>query len=256
MIRLKHLQAGYTDMPVLHDISLCIPKGSITTLVGPNGCGKTTLLRTLCGLLPVSGGSITIDNKDLAQYNRKELARKVAILPQSRDIPALSVEMLVQHGRYPHLGLSRKLTKQDLQAVTDAMEKTDVAALAQMPLRQLSGGQRQRAYIAMALAQDAEIILLDEPTTHLDLGRQFELLSVIQALQAAGKTLVMVLHDLDHALRYSDYLVLLKEGRLVQAGTPEALLQSGALERVFDITIRKADGGFLFSPIQPEFTEY
>ena len=140
--------------------------------------------------------------------------------------------------------------------MTDAMEKTDVAALAQMPLRQLSGGQRQRAYIAMALAQDAEIILLDEPTTHLDLGRQFELLSVIQALQAAGKTVVMVLHDLDHALRYSDYLVLLKEGRLVQAGTPEALLQSGALERVFDITIRKADGGFLFSPIQPEFTEY
>ena len=108
----------------------------------------------------------------------------------------------------------------------------------------------------MALAQDAEIILLDEPTTHLDLGRQFELLSVIQALQAAGKTVVMVLHDLDHALRYSDYLVLLQEGRLVQAGTPEALLQSGALERVFDISIRKADGGFLFSTMQPEITDY
>lgn len=256
MIQIKNLQAGYSAVPVLHDISLHVPKGSITTLVGPNGCGKTTLLRTLCGLLPASGGSITIDGKELSQYSRKELARKVAILPQNRDIPVLTVEALVQHGRYPHLGLSRKLTKKDLQAVAAAMEATDVTDLAQISLRELSGGQRQRAYIAMALAQDAEIILLDEPTTHLDLGRQFELLSLIKDLQAAEKTVVMVLHDLEHALRYSDHLVLLEKGRLVQSGTPEALLESGALQRTFDISVRKAEDGYLFSPAQPVFTEY
>lgn len=251
MIRLDRLQAGYTDTPVLHDISLHIPAGSITALIGPNGCGKTTLLRTLCGLLSPSGGGITIDGKALSQFCRKELAQKVAILPQTRDIPALSVETLVQHGRYPHLGMSRKLTQKDLQAVADALEKTDMTALSQCPLRELSGGQRQRAYVAMALAQDAEIILLDEPTTHLDLGRQFELLSLIQSLQKDGKTVIMVLHDLEHALRYCDRLVLLENGRLVQSGTPEELLQSGALAQVFDITIQRAGDGYLFRPAQP-----
>lgn len=248
MIELSNFSAGYSEAPVLQDISLSIPAGSITTLAGPNGCGKTTLLRAIAGQLEAMGGKISVCGKEVSQYGRKELARTVALLPQVRDVPALTVEALVQHGRYPHLGFSRQLTSQDKEIVTHAMAQADVADLAHRELKELSGGQRQRAYIAMALAQNTDIILLDEPTTHLDLNRQFELLELIQALQSAGKTIVMVLHDLDHALRCSYQIVLLEQGRLVQAGTSRELLESGALEQVFDISIRECPEGFLFSP--------
>ena len=248
MIRISHLCAGYGDQQILHDLSLSIPKNSITAIVGPNGCGKTTLLRVLTGQLSPTGGSITLCSKALSAYGRKELARTVALLPQTRSTPDLTVETLVQHGRYPHLGLPRRLTGKDLTIVRTAMEQTDVAPLAHRPIRELSGGQQQRAYIAMALAQDTELIVLDEPTTHLDLNRQFELLDLIGQLRQAGKTIVLVLHDLDHALRFSDQLILLEAGRLVQQGTPRELLRSGTLEQVFRITIREAEGGYIFSP--------
>ena len=157
------------------------------------------------------------------------------------------MQTLVEHGRYPHLGMTRRLSEKDRQITQQAMIQADVAALASQPLKALSGGQRQRAYIAMALAQDAPVIALDEPTTHLDMNRQFELLEQIQKLKQAGKTIVLVLHDLEHALRCSDQLVLLEKGRLVQFGTPRQLLQSGALEQVFRIAIREVEGGYLFS---------
>lgn len=247
MIRISHLCAGYGEKTVLQDLSFSIDNGSVTTLVGPNGCGKTTLLRALTGQLSAITGDISICGKDIAAYNRKELARTVALLPQTRNTPDLTVEALVEHGRYPHLGFSRRLTEKDRQIVSRAMEQTDVSHLAHRHLSELSGGQQQRAYIAMALAQDAQIIALDEPTAHLDLQHQFELLELVRKLQEAGKTVVLVLHDLDHALRCSDRLVLLEQGRLVQWGTPRALLDSGALDQVFRIRIRKADGGYLFS---------
>ena len=248
MICLNNLFAGYGGQPVLKDISFSVSPGTITTLVGPNGCGKTTLLRVLAGQLPLMKGSLSICGRDISQYGRRELARAVSLLPQARDVPALTVEALAEHGRYPHLGLSRRLTARDRETVANAMAQAHVTELASRELRELSGGQRQRAYIAMALAQDTDIILLDEPTTHLDLNRQFELLELIGTLRQAGKTLVLVLHDLDHALRCSDQVVLLEEGRLIQAGTPRELLNSGALERVFRISIREAEGGYLFSP--------
>ena len=232
---------------VLQDLSFSIAKGSVTTLVGPNGCGKTTLLRALTGQLSQTTGDISICGKDIAAYGRKELARTVALLPQTRNTPDLTVEALVQHGRYPHLGLSRRLTEKDRQLISRAMEQTDVANFAHLPLGKLSGGQLQRAYIAMALAQDAQIIALDEPTAHLDLNHQFELLELVRKLQQVGKTVILVLHDLDHALRCSDRLVLLEQGRLVQWGTPRALLDSGALEQVFRVRIQETEGGYLFS---------
>lgn len=247
MIRISHLSAGYGEKTVLQDLTFSIEPGSVTTLVGPNGCGKTTLLRALTGQLSQMAGEISLCGRELSSYSRKELARTVALLPQTRNTPDLTVEALVEHGRYPHLGFSRRLSEKDRQIVARAMEQTDVAHLARMPLGELSGGQQQRAYIAMALAQDAQIIALDEPTAHLDLQHQFELLELVRRLQAAGKTVVLVLHDLDHALRYSDRLVLLLQGRLVQWGTPRALLDSGALEQVFQVRIRETEGGYLFS---------
>lgn len=247
MIRISHLSAGYGEKTVLQDLTFSIEPGSVTTLVGPNGCGKTTLLRALTGQLSQMAGEISLCGKELSSYNRKELARTVALLPQTRNTPDLTVEALVEHGRYPHLGFSRRLSEKDRQIVARAMEQTDVAHLARLPLGELSGGQQQRAYIAMALAQDAQIIALDEPTAHLDLQHQFELLELVRRLQAAGKTVVLVLHDLDHALRYSDRLVLLQQGRLVQWGTSRALLDSGALEQVFQVRIRETEGGYLFS---------
>lgn len=247
MIRISHLSAGYGEKTVLQDLTFSIEPGSVTTLVGPNGCGKTTLLRALTGQLSQMAGEISLCGRELSSYSRKELARTVALLPQTRNTPDLTVEALVEHGRYPHLGFSRRLSEKDRQIVARAMEQTDVAHLARLPLGELSGGQQQRAYIAMALAQDAQIIALDEPTAHLDLQHQFELLELVRRLQAAGKTVVLVLHDLDHALRYSDRLVLLQQGRLVQWGTPRALLDSGALEQVFQVRIRETEGGYLFS---------
>ena len=247
MIQIKHLSAGYGAEPVLHDLSFSIPKGSITTLVGPNGCGKTTLLRILTGQLSPISGSVSVCGKEIRAYSRKELARTVALLPQHRNIPELTVETLVQHGRYPHLGMTRRLTEKDQEIVSRAMEQTDITSLAHRQLRELSGGQQQRAYIAMALAQDTPIIVLDEPTAHLDLNRQFELLELIGQLQKTGKTVVLVLHDLDHALRRSDQLVLLREGRLVRVGTPRQLLDSGDLEQVFQISIKEAEGGYILA---------
>lgn len=247
MIRISHLSAGYGEKTVLQDLTFSIEPGSVTTLVGPNGCGKTTLLRALTGQLSQMAGEISLCGRELSSYSRKELARTVALLPQTRNTPDLTVEALVEHGRYPHLGFSRRLSEKDRQIVARAMEQTDVAHLARLPLGELSGGQQQRAYIAMALAQDAQIIALDEPTAHLDLQHQFELLELVRRLQAAGKTVVLVLHDLDHALRYSDRLVLLQQGRLVQWGTPRALLDSGVLEQVFQVRIRETEGGYLFS---------
>ena len=247
MIRISHLSAGYGEKTVLQDLTFSIEPGSVTTLVGPNGCGKTTLLRALTGQLSQMAGEISLCGRELSSYSRKELARTVALLPQTRNTPDLTVEALVEHGRYPHLGFSRRLSEKDRQIVARAMEQTDVAHLARLPLGELSGGQQQRAYIAMALAQDAQIIALDEPTAHLDLQHQFELLELVRRLQATGKTVVLVLHDLDHALRYSDRLVLLQQGRLVQWGTPRALLDSGVLEQVFQVRIRETEGGYLFS---------
>ena len=247
MIRISHLSAGYGEKTVLQDLTFSIEPGSVTTLVGPNGCGKTTLLRALTGQLSQMAGEISLCGRELSSYSRKELARTVALLPQTRNTPDLTVEALVEHGRYPHLGFSRRLSEKDRQIVARAMEQTDVAHLARLPLGELSGGQQQRAYIAMALAQDAQIIALDEPTAHLDLQHQFELLELVRRLQATGKTVVLVLHDLDHALRCSDRIVLLEQGRLVQWGTPRALLDSGALEQVFQVRIRETEGGYLFS---------
>lgn len=248
MIEFRQVTAGYGTLPVLQDITFSIPDGRVTTLLGPNGCGKTTLLRAAARQLPLQGGSISIDGRDISAYGRREFARTVSFMPQVRGIPAITVEALVSHGRFPYLGLSRRLRPEDRQAVLRAMEQTGTLPWAGRDLRELSGGERQRVYIAMALAQDTRIILLDEPTAYLDPSRQFELLELIQTLNVRGKTIVLVLHDLAHALRYSHQIVLLEQGRLALCGAPQELYQSGKLEQVFGVRIHKAEHGYYFTP--------
>lgn len=248
MLEFRHVTAGYGSRTVLRDVTFSIPSGSIATLVGPNGCGKTTLLRAAAGQLPLLEGEIFLNGTPLSGYSRSALARTAAFMPQLRSVPAITVEALVAHGRFPYLGFSRRLRADDRAAVRQAMEATGVAAWADRDLRQLSGGERQRVYLAMALAQDTRVIFLDEPTTYLDPGRQFDLLELTASLVRRGKTVVMVLHDLAHALRYSTQLLLLEEGRLVASAPPAELYASGQLDRVFGIRVCKAEEGYYLAP--------
>ena len=249
MLELRGIAAGYGGTPVLREVSFTVPKGSLTALIGPNGCGKTTLLRAAARQLPLLAGEILLDGRPVSSYGRTEFARKAAFMPQVRSVPAITAGALVAHGRFPHLGFSRRLRPEDRAAVQAAMEATGVADWANRDLRALSGGERQRVYLAMALAQDTDLILLDEPTTYLDPGRQFELLDLIASLPGRGTTVVMVLHDLSHALRYSTQLLLLEQGRLVQRGMPEELYAGGQLDRVFSIRSRRSpDGSYYFLP--------
>ena len=248
MIDFQCVSAGYRGDPVLSGISFQVPAGSFTTIVGPNGCGKTTLLRSVSRQIPLLSGEIQIENRSIGRYGRKEYARTAAFLPQVRSVPSITVRRLVSHGRFPYLGFSRKMGAEDRRIVDWAMEETGVAQWANRDLRELSGGERQRAYIAMALAQDTKVIFFDEPTTYLDLRYQFEMLELIKGLDALGKTLVLVLHDLAHAIRYSDQIVVMEQGKIVTVGAPEQVLGSGALERVFQIRILRTPMGVCTAP--------
>ena len=252
MIELQHVTAGYQGSVVLRDVCLTIPPRSITTLIGPNGCGKTTLLRVAARQLTAQSGQVLVGGRPVAEYGRREFARFAALMPQVRDVPAITVEHLVAHGRFPYLGFSRRLRPEDKEKVEQAMRDAGVEAWRGRDLRELSGGERQRAYIAMALAQDTRIILLDEPTTYLDLGVQFEILDLLQRLNAQGKTIVMVLHDLAQALRVSGHIALLEAGRLKAFDRPEALFDSGAIDRVFGVRgHRDGQGEYYFTPARP-----
>ena len=248
MLEFHGVTAGYGREDVLRDISFTVPDSSVTTLIGPNGCGKTTLLRAAAGQLPLRSGEVLLDGRPLAAYDRKTLARTAAFMPQVRSVPSITVETLVSHGRFPYLGFSRRMREADRKAVRQAMDATGVTAWARRDLRELSGGERQRVYLAMALAQDTKVIFLDEPTTYLDPGRQFELLELIASLTRRGRTVVMVLHDLSHALRYSSQIVLLESGRTVLCAPPEELYESGELERVFGIRVHRAGTDYYFTP--------
>lgn len=248
MIEFSNVSADYGETPILQNISLTIPKGSITTIIGPNGCGKTTLLRAAARQLRLQSGDIRLLGKAISDYSRTEYAKTAAFMPQVRSVPSITVQSLVSHGRFPYLGFSRKLRPYDREMIQTAMEQTGVTQWAKRDLRTLSGGERQRVYIAMALAQDTELIFLDEPTTYLDLGHQFELLELISALNQQGKTIVMVLHDLSHALRYSQYIALLNEGKLLEFGTPDCVAFGGKIQKVFHISLHIIKNSYIFTP--------
>ncbi|MEU9604931.1 ABC transporter ATP-binding protein [Streptomyces sp. NPDC048057] len=234
----RGLTLAYEDRTVVHELDLAIPDGAVTVIVGPNACGKSTTLRALGRLLKPKGGAVLLDGQDLAALPTKKIAQRVGVLPQSPVAPeAITVGDLVARGRQPHQAWWRQWSEEDERAVTDAMARTDVTALADRPVDELSGGQRQRVWIAMALAQETELLLLDEPTTFLDIAHQVEVLDLVRRLNhERGRTVVAVLHDLNQAARYADHLVAMKAGRVVAEGAPADVVTAELVREVFGLT--------------------
>lgn len=242
MMKLLNVCAGYDDRDTLHDISLHFAPGRIYTVVGKNGCGKSTLLKSCAALLPLSRGSIQINNRELSLLEPRERAQMLSYLPQVHAAPGISVQRMVEHGCYPRLSRPRKLTDTDHDAVQRAMERMDILPLCRKSVKELSGGECQRVYMAMQLAQDSGLLLLDEPTTYMDIEYQLKLMSLLQELRAEGKCIVMVLHDLHQALKYSDDIIAMETGRIAGTASPEEAIASGLLERIFNVRIEDENG--------------
>jgi iron complex transport system ATP-binding protein len=236
----QHLTLGYAGTPIIQDLYLGIPSEKITTLVGPNGCGKSTLLRGLARLLKPHRGAVYLDGTDIAKRSTKAVAKRLGILPQSPIAPeGLTVRDLVAQGRYPHQNWLQQWSKEDETMVNWALDLSGMTELAERPLDHLSGGQRQRAWVAMALAQNTEILLLDEPTTFLDLAHQIEILDLLTELnEMQRRTIVMVLHDLNQAARYADHLVVIEQGQIYDQGTPEQVMTQTMVAKVFGVESR------------------
>ncbi|HXF62784.1 MAG TPA: ABC transporter ATP-binding protein [Caldilineaceae bacterium] len=235
-LQAESLSLSYDGKAVIEQLDLQVPPGCMTALVGPNGCGKSTLLRGLARLLKPYGGAVYLDGKALQSLKTKEIAKQVGILPQGQTAPeGLTVYELVAQGRYPHQGWLQQWSDADEAATRAALAITGLTTLADRPLETLSGGQRQRAWIAMALAQETEILLLDEPTTYLDVAYQLDVLDLLHDLNEQGRTIVMVLHDLNQACRYADHLVAMRQGRIVAQGAPQAILTAELVQQVFQI---------------------
>lgn len=250
----SHLELGYGSTVVISDLSYTVPEGRITSLVGRNGCGKSTLLRAMGRLSRPRGGAVLLDGRSIAETPPRELARKLAILPQSPSAPeGMTVGELVRHGRYPHRHLLGLESAEDRRVIAWALEQTGMADLADRPLDRLSGGQRQRAWIALALAQNTGIVLLDEPTTYLDVAYQLELMELLRTLNAEhGTTILMVLHDLNQAARFSHELVAVRGGTVYASGPPAEVLTERMVRDVFglesDITADPRTGSPLCLP--------
>ena len=234
------LSAGYGEDEILHGLDLAVPPGKITVIVGANACGKSTLLRAMSRLLSPRKGQVLLDGKSIHRTSPRELARTLGLLPQSPIAPeGITVADLVSRGRHPHQSLFSRWTRADDEAVDAALTATKTSELAERPVDELSGGQRQRVWIAMALAQQTEILLLDEPTTFLDISHQVEVLDLLTDLNhARGTTVVMVLHDLNLAARYADHLVAMTDGRMHVSGTPQDVLTEDNVRQVFGLESR------------------
>ena len=256
----KALTVGYQRTPVIEKLDVAIPDSSFTVIVGANGCGKSTLLRSLARMLTPSGGAVYLDGSPIRSLPPKQVARQLGLLPQGPVAPdGITVLDLVSRGRHPHQGVLRRWSAEDERAVRDAMEATDTTELADAYVDELSGGQRQRVWLAMALAQQTGILLLDEPTTFLDLAHQVEVLNLCARLHAGGRTMVAVLHDLNLACRYAEHLIAMRDGRIAAMGRPSDIVTAELIEEVFGLACRVIDdpetGTPLVIPLAPRTKE-
>ncbi|MDR6867766.1 iron complex transport system ATP-binding protein [Microbacterium resistens] len=234
------VRVGYDGRVICDGVDLRIEPGSYTAILGPNACGKSTLLRAMARVLPIAGGRVVLDGADIAALPAKELARRLGLLPQTSLAPeGIRVADLVARGRYPHQRLFDRWSTQDERAVADALRATGTTALSGRLVDELSGGQRQRAWLAMVLAQQTPLLLLDEPTTFLDIAHQYALLELFERLRTDhGRTVVVVLHDLNQAARYADHLIVMKDGAVVVAGPPTTVITAELVEEVYGLPCR------------------
>ena len=240
ILRTEQLAAGYEKHQVFEQLDLEIKKGKVTAIIGPNGCGKSTLLKTMGRIIKQKSGKVWIHGEDMSRLPTRQIAAMLALLPQNPAAPAqLRVEELVSYGRYPHRKNVSKLSAKDREMIDWARRVTRTEEFRDRELVQLSGGQRQKVWLAMALVQETGILLLDEPTTYLDMAHQLEVLQIVEQLNKEHHcTIVMVLHDINHAARFSDEIIAMKKGEIVISGPPETVMTKEVLRRVFDIDAR------------------
>ena len=236
-LQTKNLHSGYNQKPILKDVNVSIPEGKISIIIGSNGCGKSTLLKTMARLLKPTQGDVFLDGKSVYSIPSKQLARTVGLLPQSPIVPeGITVADLVGRGRFPHQTMFSSWSKKDYEAVSTALEMMNIMEFAESHIDELSGGQRQRVWIAMALAQQTEILFLDEPTTYLDITYQVEILDLLKDLnEKYGTTIVMVLHDINLSARYADYLFAVKDGQLLAEGAPNDIITNELIKETFNL---------------------
>ena len=243
MIECKNLSAGYGKEPVIRNVSLEFQPGELMVVLGPNGCGKSTLLRAALGIIKPMKGEVYYDGTLIQQLSVKEIARRAAFLTQSRDTPDIQAGKMVLHGRFPWLSFPRQYSKKDKEIAENAMETTGCLEYREQLLSCLSGGQRQNVYLAMTIAQTTDTLFMDEPTTYLDINNQLQLLHYAKEAAAHGKAVVMVLHDIPQALQYADRIALFDKGELVCCDTPDMLVSSGQIQKVFSVNLRSAKDG-------------
>ena len=236
MIECENLRVGYHGKDILDGVSVSFPDNAITAIVGPNGSGKSTLVNAINQIVPIRGGNITIDGIPLSAFSPAGKARRIAILPQTNSgFPELEAETLVEQGRFPHLGAFGRMGDTDREAVRTAMRETDTERFRKTLVQRLSGGERQRVLMGMTLAQETDILVLDEPTTYLDIAFQRQFITLLREMKMLGKTVIVILHDLVQAIEVADFLVIMNRGKIAMKGTPEECLGTNVFERVFSV---------------------
>lgn len=241
MLKVENVCSAYDGREILHKINLFIEPGKVTVLAGPNGCGKSTLLKTMMGMIEKTDGKIWVEGNAIESYKPEDLAKKIAYLPQNRNVPDITVKRMVLHGRFPYLKYPRRYRQIDVEIAEKAIRQVGMEAYMYKNMHQLSGGMQQKVYIAMALAQDTPVIMMDEPTSFLDIVYQMKLMEISRELASQGKAVILVLHDIAMAMRTADRIVVLKDGYIKGNGNPEEVFESGVLDEVFGLKLKRVE---------------